>query len=137
MGSDDSYFGFLGDLGDDLWDLRQHRKLRDLKEKVEINEQIRKAGYETDMGRLEARLAHLQRELATAKIALDVLSHAIVDAGVLDAKALDARLQDAMAKYAAKTPVPPVVCSNCGLTTPANQVTQTPQGPVCKRCKDL
>jgi hypothetical protein len=89
------------------------------------------------MGRLEARIGNLQRELATAKIALDVLSHAIVEAGVLDAKALDARLQDAMAKFAAKTPAPPVVCSNCGLSTPANQVTKTPDGVLCKRCKDL
>jgi hypothetical protein len=137
MGSDDSFFDFLGSVGDDLWELRQQRTLRGLKEQVEINEQIRKAGYETDMGRLEARIGNLQRELATAKIALDVLSHAIVEAGVLDAKALDARLQDAIAKYAAKTPAPPVVCSNCGLSYPANQVTQTPNGAVCKRCKDL
>jgi hypothetical protein len=137
MSRDDSFFDLLGELGDDIWELRQHRTLRGLQEQISVNEQVRKAGYETDMGRLDTRIALLQRELATARIALDVLSHAIVEAGVLDAKALDARLQEAMAKYAAKTPAPPVVCTNCGLTYPAGKVTQTPKGAICARCKDL
>jgi hypothetical protein len=45
MSRDDSFFDLLGELGDDIWELRQHRTLRGLQEQMHVNEQVRKAGY--------------------------------------------------------------------------------------------
>ncbi len=134
-GMSNGFFDFLGELGSDMWELRQRREIRDLQERVSRGERMRASDGDTE--RLEQRVAFLSRELATVKIAFDVLSHAIVETGALDAATLDRRLKEAVERVSAAQPQPPVVCGNCGLSYAPAQVTQTDAGPRCKRCREL
>lgn len=139
--TDDGFFTFLarsGLLGDDARDLQQRDDIASLKERVELGERITRDGHATDLARLEAKLGALGREVAGLRIALDVLAHAVVEVGGLDAAVLDARMKEAIAReVAARAALVPIVCTNCGLKYPPAQAVDTPDGPLCKRCRAL
>jgi hypothetical protein len=130
--SDDGFFTFLSRLGEDIHDRRAREAIQGLEERVAHQQRLQ----DGDVASLQSQVHTLTREVAAMKVALEVLSHVLVDSGAVDAATLDRKIAEARGSAeAARKLASSALCSNCGLSFQGAQLIDTGVGLLCKRCR--